>query len=136
MNIVLAAAIVAIAILIAGHEIRKYQGPLQALTQHSHILSTAGTIANIAAILMAARLGDGEYMERLRLLRVDVEIGSEIYSGPEGEERYERARQMLKEIDYREASVQKQWIAVAEGLYWQTFWKTRDDWPRKVDSEG
>ena|SRR5271157_3219496 len=123
MNTLLAAAIVAIAILIAGHEIAKHQ------RSHSQFLATAGTIANMAAILMAARLSDGEYMKRVEDLRTEVEAGGQEYPGSsERVEEWEIAKEMLKKIDYDEASVQKQWIGVAEGLYWQTFWQTRDAW--------
>ena len=125
MNTVIAAAIVGIAIVIAGREIARHQG------SHSEMLASATTIANMAVTLMAARLMDKEYIARVEKLRAEDESGRECYPGGPGSPQrveWEIGREMLKKIDYAEAVVQKEWVEVAEALYWRSFWKTRDAW--------
>lgn len=120
---------VGIAGLLAGYHIGRSFG------RETQRFTAAGIIAGIAADLLKTRLLDREYINRVAALRAEVEAGAEVYPGSRDLVReWESARQELKQIDYKEPSVQKEWVEIAQSIYWQTFWKTRDAWQSNFNS--
>lgn len=114
-EVLLAAVIIAAAIVISSRKLRRAQ----------HIILADGrrsTVANMAALFVAARLTDKEYMERINTLRTTVKHRLEFYPGSpeklkEAEAEVEIAKEMLREIDYAEAKDRMRWIELASRMY-------------------
>jgi methyl coenzyme M reductase gamma subunit len=114
-EVLLAAVIVAVAIVISSSKLR--------MTQHIILAdSRRSTIASMAALLVAARLTDKEYVERINTLRTTVKHKVEFYPGSperlqEAEAEAEIAKEMLREIDYAEAKDRMRWIELASRIH-------------------
>jgi hypothetical protein len=114
-EVLLAAVIVAAAILGATSKIRR--------TQHLALAEARrNAIANMAALFLAARLTDKEYVDQIDKLPTTVKHGLEFYPGsPEllkdAEGEVEAAKEILREIDYAEDEVRKRWIDLASRMY-------------------
>jgi hypothetical protein len=114
-EVLLAALIVVVAMIISANKIRATQQLI--LAENRRI-----AIANIAALFVAARLTDKEYVERVNDLRTTVRYALQEYPGSEEalkqkEGEMEIAKQMLREIDYDESSVRMRWVTLATELY-------------------
>ena len=111
-ELLVAGLFISIAIVFSVRELRPV------LVRVVAMQSGAVAIANIAATLMAARLSEREYMERVENLRASVEAGAKEYpGGAEAVKEWEIAQEMLREIDYREDSVREEWVELAVNLY-------------------
>lgn len=114
-EVLLAAVIVAVAILSATSKIMR--------TQHLALgEARRNAIANMAAIFVAARLADKEYVDQIDKLRTTVKHRLEFYPGsPEllkdAEGEVEAAKEILREIDYAEDEVRKRWVDLASRMY-------------------
>ena len=95
-EVLLAAVIIAVAIVVSSRKLRTTQ----------HIMLADGrrsTVANMAALFVAARLTDKEYVERINTLRTTVKHKLEFYPGSpeklkEAEAEVEIAKEKLREI--------------------------------------
>ena len=114
-GLVVSTLIIAAAIWQAAQMIIGFQ---QRAEEARRVQARGQAIAQIAAVLMAARLSDKEYFDRVEKLRVSVEVGKETYPGsPEAVELLETEIEMLKEIDYRGDNVRLSWIKLASKIY-------------------
>jgi hypothetical protein len=112
-EIPLAAVIVAVSIFSATGNLRRMQ--LAILCE-----GRRNTIANMAALFLAAKLADKEYVDRIEKLR-STRKQLEFYPGEERmkeiEAEMEIAETMLREIDYKEERVRREWIELASQMY-------------------
>jgi hypothetical protein len=111
-EMVISALIVAVGLFISARELAK--------TRAQHTM--ASTMANMVALLCAARLTDRKYVERIVDLRHTVDRGLETYPGSservrEIEAEIEIAKEMLREIDFMEPSAREPWIELASNIY-------------------
>jgi hypothetical protein len=114
-EVIVAAVIVAVAMVISANKVKMAQHEILAEGRRS-------AIASMAALLVAARLTDKEYVERINTLRTTVKYALQEYPGSpervkEIEGEVEIAKQMLREIDYDEAKVRMRWIELASRVY-------------------
>jgi hypothetical protein len=114
-ELILAAVIVAVAMVISANKLKMAQHEI--LGEGRRI-----SIASMAALFVAARLTDKEYVERINTLRTTVKYALQEYPGSpervkEIEGEAEIAKQMLREIDYDEAKVRMRWIELASRVY-------------------
>jgi len=73
-EVLLAAVIVAVAMVISANKLR--------MTQHTILADgRRSTIANMAALFVAARLTDKEYVERINTLRTTAKYALQEYPG-------------------------------------------------------
>jgi hypothetical protein len=108
---VVSTLIIAAAIWQAAREIIRFQ-------QNAEKARHVQAIARIAAVLIAGRLSDKEYFDRVEKLRISVDVGKQIYPGsPEAVKMWEIEREMLEEIDYRGDNVRRSWIELASKIY-------------------
>jgi methyl coenzyme M reductase gamma subunit len=114
-EVLLAAVIVAVAMVISANKLR--------MTQHTVLADgRRSAIASMSALFVAARLTDKEYVERINTLRTTVKYALQEYPGSperlkEVEGEVEIAREMLREIDYDQAEVRMRWIELASRMY-------------------
>jgi hypothetical protein len=111
-GMIISALVIAAAIVISAKEIA-----LAIAATHRH-----RAVAVISSILMAARLTDQEYANRVDSLRKTVKYGLEFYPGSgelvkQKEEEIEIAKQMLRECDYESDAVRERWISLATAIY-------------------
>jgi hypothetical protein len=114
-EVLLAAVIVAVAVVTSANKLRMSQHMILADGRRS-------AVANMAALFVAARLTDKEYIERIHTLRTTVKYRLQEYPGSperlkEVETEVEIAKEMLREIDYDEANVRMRWIELASRIY-------------------
>jgi hypothetical protein len=114
-EVLFAAVIVAVAVLGAASKIGR--------TQHLALAEVRrNAIASMAALFVAARLTDKEYVGQIDELRTTVKHRLEFYPGsPEllkdAEGEVEAAKEILGEIDYAEDQVRKRWVDLASRMY-------------------
>jgi hypothetical protein len=112
LSMLLSAVVIAIGLVLAAKKIANAQ-----------IRSAAtSTIATIAGRLVAARIGDTEYMNRVTDLRHRIKHGLEFYPGNEKAEKEKQReiefdRERLREIDYMDSDVRSDWLELARTIY-------------------